>query len=95
MTRNQQPAERNHAMKSLIVAACLMLSACAPMSDDTARNALESAGLHDIQLHGIAFFGCAEKDFFRKKFTAKNADGKVVEGVVCGGFLKGSTVRYD
>lgn len=82
-------------MKALLIPALLLLTACAPMSDDTARNALESAGLHDIELHGMAIFGCSEKDFFRKKFTAKNTDGKFVEGVVCGGFLKGSTVRYD
>lgn len=83
-------------MKIVTIAAlALMLAACAPMSDDTARRALISSGLTDIQLGGIAVFGCDEKDFFRKKFTATNASGQRVSGVVCGGFLKGATVRFD
>lgn len=81
--------------KLLLIAALVSLTACAPMSDDTAREALDDAGLKDIQLHGMAMLGCGEKDFFRKKFSAKNANGKQVEGVVCGGFLKGATIRYD
>lgn len=84
-------------MKNSIVAALLAVSltACFPMKDETARRALESQGLTDIQFHGIALIGCGEKDMFRKKFTATTMHGTAVSGVVCGGVLKGATVRTD
>ena len=83
-------------MKYIAIALlALTLSACAPMSDETATRALEAQGYTEIKFSGLSVFGCSDDDFFRKGFTAKGASGKVVDGVVCGGFFKGATVRTD
>ena len=59
-----------------------------------AYKALDQAGFTKIQTGGYAVFGCGQDDDYATKFTAVNPKGYQVSGVVCGGFLKGSTIRY-
>ena len=78
----------------LATALGLALSGCS-MSNDRAIKALEGVGLTDIKLTGYSFFQCGEGDAFNQGFVAKNTKGDAVSGTVCGGWLKGSTVRFD
>lgn len=57
------------------------------------REALQAAGIEDIQLGGHSFLGCSDDDISSIHFTGRVGDRKV-SGVVCCGLLKRCTVRY-
>jgi len=87
----------------LIASTLTLLTACTlPVSEDTAREALEDEGFHNVQVTGVAFFGCSEGDTFGSNWTASrtivNPDGSTsireVEGVICCGWLKDCTIRH-
>jgi len=80
-----------------LIAAVLLLSACT--DEKGATRALSGEGFHDIKITGWRLFGCASgrdsSDTFKTGFEAVGPTGVRVTGVVCGGWLKGSTVRFD
>ena len=84
-------------MKKPLLALALVfaLSGCFPMGEESATRAVEAMGLTDVKIEGMAVFGCSNDDNFRSRFSATNPKGQRVTGVVCGGFFKGSTVRFD
>lgn len=78
----------------LALALVLPLAACSVSQTDADRT-LNSMGITDVQLGGYAWFGCSEDDQIRTKFTGTGVNGQPVSGILCGGFLKGTTVRFD
>lgn len=79
-------------MKRFALIFCLLLAACDDPQSTT--EVLYEMGYTNIQTTGYTFFGCGEDDNFHTGFTATSPTGHRVKGVVCGGFLKGSTVRF-
>jgi len=79
--------------KLLIICVAITLTACS--QPETAQKVLASQGFTKIQTQGWGMFGCGQDDTFSTKFTAVGAKGENVSGVVCGGWMKGSTVRFD
>lgn len=79
-----------------IIGALLIVAALGACTDPRgATRALEGLDLRGIELTGFRLWGCGQDDQYATGFRAKNAKGQVVTGVVCGGWLKGSTVRFD
>lgn len=76
----------------LIIAAVSLVSCTEP---DKATSVLESQGYSDIEITGYRPFMKGEDDAFSTGFEATAPDGRRVTGAVTGGFLKGSTVRFD
>jgi hypothetical protein len=60
-----------------------------------ARRVLEAQGFREIEITGYRFWGCGEQDTYKTGFSALAVSGDKVTGIVCGGWLKGSTVRFD
>ncbi|MGV1754771.1 hypothetical protein [Agrobacterium sp. CG674] len=83
-------------MKKLLLIAALAasLTSCG-VDPGSARRALEAQGITNVTIGGYAWFGCSKGDNMRSRFVGIGANGKVVSGVVCGGWMKGTTVRYD
>lgn len=90
---------RNSSRGALVpllgIIAIALLAPRACTDGDGARRALQNAGFKNIVTKGYAYLGCSKDDMFHTKFTAVNAEGKTVTGVVCGGWFKGSTIRFD
>lgn len=66
------------------------------VSDERARQAIESAGFRDAKLGGADALACAEAESSRH-FVATNPLGKRVEGTVCcglTGLARGCTLRW-
>jgi hypothetical protein len=66
------------------------------VSDDRARQAIESAGFRDAKLGGADALACVEAESSRH-FVATNPLGRRVEGTVCcglTGLAKGCTLRW-
>lgn len=78
----------------LVAAVAVLLSSCG-VDPNAAKRALEAQGISKVEIAGYAWFGCSKGDTMRSKFTGIGVNGKPVSGVVCGGWLKGTTVRYD
>jgi hypothetical protein len=53
----------------------------------------DSEGLQNFHTSGYSWFSCSEDDTFSTGFTATK-NGKPVRGVMCGGWFKGTTIRY-
>lgn len=83
-------------MKRILLALALVLplAACS-VSETDANRTLNSMGITQVELGGYAFWGCSEDDTIRTKFTGIGVTGQPVSGVLCGGFMKGTTVRFD
>ena len=87
-------------MKSILIAACLCVAACAT-NDSEAIKALDNNGFTNITITDRGFLaasweGCDDKDGNWYHATATNPTGKRVNMLVCcGGALdfKGCTVR--
>lgn len=79
---------------SLAAVAAITLTVTACVNEPEARKVLEAQGFTDIKINGYQLFGCGKEDFDHTGFTAVGPSGKTVTGVVCGGWLKGSTVRF-
>lgn len=71
-----------------------LLQACTDTSDQNVR-LLESMGMSQVKLGGYGWFACSQDDTYSTKFEAVGANGQPVSGTLCGGFLKGTTVRFD
>lgn len=77
-----------------LAATALLLAGCTDTSDKNVR-LLESMGMTNVQLGGYAWFSCSEDDTFSTGFTATGVNGEQVTGALCGGFFKGTTVRFN
>jgi hypothetical protein len=64
-----------------------------PVKPDVATALLTREGYTNIRIGGYAWWSCSEDDYYKTKFTATK-NGVEAEGVVCGGFFKGSTIRF-
>lgn len=80
-------------MKIIILIVTLLVVTGCTQSESKVKRILESDGITEIQLKGYKFMACSESDSFSDEFTGiKN--GRKVRGVVCGGWSKGSTIRF-
>lgn len=79
-------------MRLLIFLSALLLSACT--DEESATKVLSEQGYTDVVTSGYSFLGCGRDDVYRTEFSAVSPTGKRVNGVVCGGWFKGSTVRF-
>ncbi len=79
-------------MRKLIVI-CLLLAGCFT-GENEARDAVDNAGFHDIQVGDLTYFGCSRGDKYGREFRAVNANGRRISGVVCCGVTKACTVRF-
>ena len=80
-------------MKIILALMALALTACT--NNETATRVLQENGDTEIEMTGYRYFGCSKDDQFHTGFNAKSPNGHVVSGIVCGGFLKGSTIRFN
>ena len=55
----------------------------------------DDTGFTDIKIEGYSFTGCSQDDVYHTEFIATGQSGNKVKGVVCGGWLKGSTIRFN
>ena len=79
-------------MKTLLICAALILSACTDPKEAT--RVLTMNGYTNISYTGYSWFACSKEDFYHTGFTAK-LNGNDVEGTVCEGLLfKASTIRF-
>lgn len=78
--------------KLLIIAGCLLLTACTDPNDITKLSKVE--GWSQAVPKGYGWFSCSDDDVYKTKFTAiKN--GQAISGTICRGWLKGATIRYN
>jgi len=77
----------------LTAVALLSLSGCS-RPDHTARLS-ELNGYTQVEITGWRPFMAGENDTFSRGFRATSPSGARVSGAVTGGFLKGSTIRFD
>jgi hypothetical protein len=64
-----------------------------PVKPDLATALLTREGYSNIRIGGYGSWSCSEDDYYKTKFKATK-NGIEAEGVVCGGFWKGSTIRF-
>lgn len=62
---------------------------------DKAKRVLEQQGFKDISITGWRPAMAGKEDTFSTGFEATASNGQRVSGAVTGGWLKGSTVRFD
>ena len=86
--------DRMRKFQVVIVMAMALMAGCLTGKQE-ATEALEGAGMSNVQTGGAAWFACSEDDKeWGRKFEATNAQGKRAKGVVCCGIFKGCTVRW-
>lgn len=62
---------------------------------DGTTKVLSDQGYTNISITGYRYFMAGEHDWYSTGFVATSPNGARVSGAVTGGFLKGSTVRFD
>lgn len=81
-------------MKQLILISMAVLL-CSCTQENKARQVLEQAGYSNIEITGYRPFMAGKDDTFSTGFKATSPSGHRVSGAVTGGWLKGSTIRFD
>lgn len=80
-------------MKRILLIAVLAITGCTDPTEAT--SVLKNNGFTDIKIEGYSFTGCSQDDVYHTEFIATGQSGNKVKGVVCGGWLKGSTIRFN